>query len=152
MADRAMSSALQFSQWGSWRSGYRVYSYAFEVLDPQTLDELLTDREESRAENRLLCAACGHPITRTSWRIVVGGAHQHRFTNPYGRVFHIGCFAEAPGCTQIGEPTEEATWYNGFRWRIALCGNCQTHVGWGFQEGSETAFFGLILDRLISPS
>lgn len=101
-----------------------------------------------RADGRLLCAACGHPITSPRERIRAGGAHQHTFTNPAGFVFRIGCFGRAPGCVQAGAPTLEHTWFAGQAWRCALCGGCRTHLGWAFQDGS-SGFFGLILDRLL---
>ena len=99
-------------------------------------------------EERLLCLACGHPITSLRERISAGGAHQHTFANPAGFVFRIGCFGRAPGCAQAGTPTLEHTWFPGRAWRYALCGGCRTHLGWAFQDG-RSGFFGLILDRLL---
>lgn len=100
------------------------------------------------AAGRLLCLACGHPITSLRERITAGGAHQHTFTNPAGYVFRIGCFGRAPGCVQTGPPTLEHTWFPGRAWRYALCGGCRTHLGWAFHDG-DSGFFGLILDRLL---
>lgn len=100
---------------------------------------------------RLLCAACAHPITSARARREVGGAHAHTFMNPAGLVFHIGCFAEAPGCTELGAPSTEWSWFPGAAWRIALCASCRTHVGWSFESGAAESgrFWGLILDRLV---
>ncbi len=64
-----------------------------------------------------------------------------------GIVFHIGCFGDAPGCRTTGVPTSEFTWFGGFAWSLALCGNCNAHLGWRYQ-GAQVSFFGLILDRL----
>jgi hypothetical protein len=96
----------------------------------------------------IVCASCGHPITTEGARIPVLDAHEHRFMNPAGLLFHIGCFAEAPGCLVIGSASEEYPWFPGFSWRLALCGACADHLGWHFQAAGGSAFFGLRLDRL----
>jgi hypothetical protein len=62
-------------------------------------------------------------------------------------MFRIGCFANAPGCEVIGEPTTEHTWFSGYAWSYAVCTGCLTHLGWYFTDGR--SFFGLILDRLV---
>jgi hypothetical protein len=107
--------------------------------------------ELTEPEGGLLCFACGLGITNDRERITAGGAHEHTFTNPGGYVYRIGCFRRAPGCAQAGEPTLEHTWFPGHSWRLALCAGCRAHLGWAFQTG-ESEFFGLILDRLISPA
>lgn len=102
-----------------------------------------------KKEKRLFCATCRHPITHQDERIPVQGGHEHRFTNPHGITYHIGCYREAAGCSVVGESTAEFTWFPGYAWRIALCANCQTHLGWRFQTAGEY-FHGLILNRLTS--
>jgi len=98
----------------------------------------------------LLCAACGHRITTEGDRINVGASHEHRFFNPSGFLFQIGCFRNAPGCFNIGQPTTEFTWFRGFAWRHSLCEGCGQHLGWCFQDNDGNAFFGLVLNRLIA--
>lgn len=130
----------------------RAIQWAFELFDDTLLERLLTtDNDQDKPDHRLLCSACRHPITSTAQRIGVNGAHQHSVTNPHGIEFRIGCFRAASGCIQVGQATDEATWFSGYQWRIALCHHCRTHVGWGYRSAAGTAFFGLILDRLVSP-
>ena len=105
--------------------------------------------EKPKKEKRLFCAICRHPVTHQDERISVQGGHEHRFTNPHGIAFHIGCFREAAGCAVAGEATTEFTWFSGYAWRIATCAHCQMHLGWCFQSGADY-FHGLIVDRLIS--
>lgn len=69
--------------------------------------------------------------------------------NPAGLLFHIGCFAEAIGCTVVGPDSLEYPWFAGFAWRYAECGNCRCHLGWHFRSEGRPSFFGLILDRLV---
>jgi hypothetical protein len=99
------------------------------------------------------CRLCGELITRRDARIAVQGAHEHRFSNPAGYVFDIGCFRSAPGCLQAGEPSEFYSWFDRYAWRYALCRSCGTHLGWAFSaRGADEAadsFFGLILNRLV---
>ncbi len=105
-----------------------------------------------RPEQALVCRACATPITREQDRIQVDGAHAHRFTNPLGIRFHIGCFATARNCAPLGEPTEAHTWFPGHTWRILLCTGCAAHLGWLFRaRAGDSGFYALILDRLASP-
>jgi hypothetical protein len=106
--------------------------------------------ETREPEAPLCCARCGHPVTRERHRIAVNGRHEHTRVNPFGFVFHFGCFAQADGCAVDGPPTTEETWFPGYAWRIAHCAACHSHLGWAFQ--GEGAFFGLLLDRLTAPS
>lgn len=98
----------------------------------------------------ILCANCRHEITTTAEKIEIAGGHRHTFANPHGIVFDIGCFRSAPGCRQTGFLIPEFSWFAGYQWQIALCGNCRVHLGWLFVSGRNDAFFhGLILDRLM---
>jgi len=78
------------------------------------------------------CRLCGEFITQKQARISVEGAHEHRFSNPAGLVFDIGCFSSAPGCQTAGEPSDFYSWFDGFAWCCALCRTCATHLGWAF--------------------
>lgn len=105
------------------------------------------DREE-KTERALLCRACKNKICSLSSGIEVNGRHQHTFYNPEGVIFQIGCFASAPGCVVQGKPTLHFTWFEGYRWSFALCGNCGTHLGWHYREDAGGRFYGLIFNKL----
>jgi hypothetical protein len=96
----------------------------------------------------LLCVRCLQAVTTTGARIEISGRHAHTFANPHGFVFHIGCFAVAPGCAAVGEPTTDFTWFPRFAWQIATCQGCREHLGWIFRS-TDSRFHGLILDRLV---
>lgn len=98
-------------------------------------------------EDSLRCAACGHRITERAYRSTMSGAHEHTFVNPAGYLFRIGCFVAAPGCAYVGAPSEEFSWFPGWSWQIAVCGQCRSHVGWIFRLGGEQ-FHGLIASKL----
>ena len=95
----------------------------------------------------LVCAGCLHAITTASNRIEVSGSHAHTFSNPHGFVFHIGCFAAAPGCDARSDPSWEFSWFPGYSWQVAVCRGCGEHLGWLF-AGGNARFHGLIVDRL----
>jgi hypothetical protein len=123
-------------------------------FDPERNRQRLPERVEQRApasarEERLFCAHCRHVITHQRERCAVQGSHEHHCTNPLGLSFHIGCFRRAPGCATIGGATHEHTWFPGYAWTIALCAQCQTHLGWRFQSAQDD-FYGLVLARLTS--
>jgi hypothetical protein len=118
------------------------------------LEELLHAEPRGDAdghpEKALVCRGCATPITREQDRIQVGGAHAHRFTNPQGIRFHIGCFAATRNCTPIGVAAEAHTWFPGHAWQILLCAACAAHLGWLFRAPAGGRFYALILDRLVS--
>jgi hypothetical protein len=122
--------------------GKRTYH---DVDQDQQVDT--QDIDDSDEKDFLRCAECQYPITRKTDRLEVDGKHQHVFTNPHGYIYQIGCFARASGCVILGEETSYFSWFPGHTWRYALCGRCFTLLGWAFR-GSESHFFGLIIDKL----
>lgn len=119
---------------------------AFDLLDEKDVDSLLKESTPQRPP-LLRCCDCGHGITDPGSRMERGGRHDHHVENPLGITFHIGCFSDAPGCTAIGQATEEHSWFRGYGWRVAVCQRCRRHLGWQFQSSAEQ-FFGLILSSL----
>ena len=111
--------------------------------EPQTDDQI---REGAGA--RLACHRCLSTVTDGSRRIAVGGAHAHRFANPHGIEFNVGCFADAGGCVAVGGASTYWSWFPGFAWRIEVCAACGEHLGWLFRS-ADAVFHGLILDRLV---
>jgi len=129
-------------------SGLSARFLSCYLLDTSTRKQRKSQYEQVTAdsEHELRCIFCGYSITTNADRIPVNAAHEHRCINPAGVEYHIGCFDHAPGCLAIGPATAEHTWFAGYRWQIAVCGNCHEHLGWVFSNG--TRFFGLILNRL----
>lgn len=95
----------------------------------------------------LVCTECLHAITTSGARIEMSGSHAHTFSNPHGFVFHIGCFAVAPGCDAASESSTYFSWFPGYAWQIAVCRGCGSHLGWLFLS-ADSRFHGLIVDRL----
>ncbi len=112
------------------------------------LKNLSEDGWEEKTERAILCMACKNKICACSSGMEVNGRHQHTFYNPEGVIYHIGCFASAPGCIIHGKPTLHFTWFEGYRWNFALCGNCGTHLGWHYRADGGSKFFGLIFNKL----
>jgi hypothetical protein len=118
-------------------------------LDDQLSEETAVE-EETEDEEVILCRNCHAMITSPSERIMVDGLHRHTFANPHGIVFEIGCFRNAGGCTYTGPITDEFSWFKGYHWQIAICGECLQHMGWIFRSVDGGSFHGLVLDRLKS--
>jgi hypothetical protein len=114
----------------------------------KAIDDEVADERSASEDPWIRCRHCGNNIARASDRVAVQGAHLHTFANPHGLVFEIGCFREAAGCAMMGAATHEFTWFHGFRWRVAYCGRCLSHLGWKFTSDTGGQFFGLIVDRL----
>ena len=111
-----------------------------KILEDQDRDEM--------AERAIICRACKNKICSLSSGIEVNGRHQHTFYNPEGVIYQIGCFASAPGCVVHGQPTSHFTWFEGYRWSFALCGNCGVHLGWHYRADGGSKFYGLIFNKL----
>jgi len=115
---------------------------------PTTIGPRTDDQTRESAGARLACRRCLSAVTDGSQRIAMGGAHAHHFVNPHGIEFHVGCFADAPGCATVGEASTYWSWFPGFAWRIEVCAACGEHLGWLFVS-ADALFHGLILDRLV---
>lgn len=133
----------------TWCSHARLYCLQPGKYTNIEYDQQVDTQDRDDAEKRefLRCTECHYAITRKSDRIQINEHHQHVFANPHGYIFHIGCFAQAPGCVIASEETSYFSWFPGYAWQIALCGQCLTLLGWAFRS-SESQFFGLILDKL----
>ena len=116
-----------------------------ETLDPKLKD--VVDDETRPKEGFLFCTACSHVIGHVQDRIEVNGSFQHTCTNPYGYVHHFGCHSDAHGCAISGGTHSADSWFKGYVWQLANCGNCDQHMGWLFERPGEH-FYGLILDRV----
>lgn len=104
---------------------------------------------QTALEPTVRCATCGHVLALRRDRVSVDGAHRHTFVNPVMVVFKIACFRRADGATPVGVSSDEWTWFADHRWRVALCGACQRHVGWQFLSHGRS-FFGLAEDAIAS--
>jgi hypothetical protein len=113
---------------------------------PATTTDAQRDTRRRHARP-ILCAACRAPVTTRADRTTMRGEHEHYVVNPHGYDFRVGCYRSAPGCLPVGEPSADFSWFPGFRWQIALCAACSTHLGWRF-TGGNAPFFALIIDRL----
>ncbi|MDA3788539.1 MAG: cereblon family protein [Desulfobacula sp.] len=98
----------------------------------------------------IVCRNCNFHITRPSCQINMDGAFCHTFANPHGHVFEIGCFDSAPGCAPASPSSSEFSWFRGYDWKIGVCRDCETHLGWIFNS-DQYRFFGLILEKLVFP-
>lgn len=107
-----------------------------------------SDGAATEDERSLRCARCGAVVTTTAARIDVAGAHQHTRANAGGWVHSFGCFARAPGCRAVGEPSTDFAWFASTSWEIAVCGSCREHLGWRF-TGADGTFWGLLVAKLV---
>ena len=126
---------------------FPVYWFDTTSSDLEDLTEDESRVGESGHGKKLCCHLCRHIVTDKNQRFAFQGGHMHTRTNPSGYIYDFGCFQNAPGCRLLGPPTDEHTWFPGYTWQIAVCGNCGEHLGWSFRGSNN--FYGLIIDRLI---
>ena len=103
--------------------------------------------DENDPKNFLYCKKCKYKITANSERMIINNKHEHIFTNPNGYIFQIGCFIRAQGCAMSEDESDYFSWFQGYTWRIAMCMQCLTLMGWYFSS-NKSQFFGIILDKL----
>eukprot|EP00929_Paragymnodinium_shiwhaense_P098500 TRINITY_DN59974_c0_g1_i1.p1 TRINITY_DN59974_c0_g1~~TRINITY_DN59974_c0_g1_i1.p1 ORF type:complete len:180 (-),score=25.11 TRINITY_DN59974_c0_g1_i1:420-959(-) len=102
----------------------------------------------SGEDEELCCARCNSPVAKMKFN--EGDARQ---MNPAGYLFHLGLFSRADGAVGTGAAYSKDCWYPGYLWRIAVCRNCEQHLGWHFlSRTSRTSFWGLIWNRLARTS
>ncbi len=112
------------------------------------ISHLISPRELPR-HDLVLCRFCRAPVTTKVDALEIGESHQHRFINPAGSQFLVGCYRLAPGCDISGLATEEYCWFEGYSWQYASCSDCGEHLGWFYQSGESDQFYGLIVDKLV---
>ena len=111
-----------------------------DLQDIAELDEVV--------RRQIRCVICHHVITNKENIKTISGAHIYEFTNPQGISFTIGCFDRAPGCVPAGAQYSEWSWFQGYKWQLALCAACSEHLGWSYLNDNGSTFFGLIIARL----
>jgi hypothetical protein len=129
----------------------RASDYNLKSAEEDIIEDVNTYVEHElsfKEEYYIRCKSCRFKITSLDHIIAINGEHKHTFTNPAGYTFEIGCFSSAAGCLVYGIPSLDYTWFKGFCWNFALCGNCASHLGWHYHSSDEN-FFGLILKRLF---
>uniref|UniRef100_A0A7S4UPL4 Protein cereblon n=1 Tax=Guillardia theta TaxID=55529 RepID=A0A7S4UPL4_GUITH len=76
------------------------------------------------------------------------------YVNPAGVVHSTVTFYAARNLRLIGERSTQHSWFPGYAWRIAVCANCGTHMGWRFscvkEDSIPRSFWGLCRDSLRS--
>lgn len=117
-------------------------------VDPlaDSIEQIMEDSLHSG--DLFICRCCNQAITSEGQSTEIGKSHYFRFTNPLGVSFNIACFRNAPGCSLMGNATVDNSWFAGYRWQIAVCAECQEHLGWYYQNLKQRYFFGLIPERL----
>jgi hypothetical protein len=127
---------------------------AFRKLSDNQIDAIvrkLSKKKERKKHDEplIICTSCKNVITSSKAVMSVAGQHRHSFKNPAGIYYEIGCFSDAKGCFNMGEPTVEFTWFPGYSWCYSVCAKCFIHLGWYYQSDN-SHFYGLILNRLTT--
>lgn len=125
--------------------------YLFDRHAPGEDKHSLFDKEETDLEhgNAVRCGYCKSVITYQGNAEPIQGRQVHKFVNPGGYEFVIGCYRRA-WCNIMGLPILEWSWFHGCTWQYAMCPQCHEHLGWFYQcAEDDSSFYGLILDRLI---
>jgi len=112
--------------------------WKFAIFENEEDDKIL--------QTNLICAACGHPVTKVLENIKIRGRHDYGFTN-LGYPVILGCFRNAPGCINYGRISYGYSWFRGYAWQIQLCGNCHTQLGWKYMSEHDS-FYALVFKML----
>jgi len=104
----------------------------------------LEEKSDVQSQKAVRCKNCGHTVTDPALAVE---PHEHTFRNPAGFSFHVLCYSDAPGASDVGETTTEASWFPGYSWTFAICTQCRGHLGWWYS--GRDRFAGLIATRLL---
>ena len=104
------------------------------------------EQDQKILQTDLVCAACGHPVTKVAEKIDIRGRHDYGFTN-LGYLIQLGCYRHAEGCVGTGRISRGYSWFRGYAWEIQLCGHCYSQVGWKYMTDEES-FYGLVFKLL----
>ena len=88
------------------------------------------EKDDRMREWQLVCASCGHLVTKVAEKVDVRGRHDHDFPY-YSGVVRLGCYRDAPGCVGIDRISNGYSWFRGYSWQIQLCSHCSvsyTHL------------------------
>jgi hypothetical protein len=108
------------------------------------LEEKTDETTDVQKQKTVRCKNCGHEVTKPTLAIQ---PHEHSFRNPAGYSFHVLRYSDAPGAADVGEATNEVSWFPGYDWTFAICNQCHSHLGWWYH--GKDRFAGLIATRLI---
>jgi len=111
------------------------------------------DAAKSNESKSILCKICTTEISSSDWVISMGpkGTTQ-AFANPAGHLREILTLSQAWQLHLDENVTSDFTWYAGYAWRIAYCGNCAQHLGWRFEaigDQSLQLFYGLLTKAIV---
>lgn len=115
-----------------------------KYLQDRTIFE--SEKDDEQVDTALICASCGHPVTRVSERVEVRGRHDHAFSY-FRQIVRLGCFRDAPGCAGVEGISQGYSWFRGYAWQIQVCRNCFTQLGWKYISPDDS-FYGLIFETL----
>ncbi len=104
------------------------------------------EEDDKMREWQLICASCGHFVTKVSEKVEVRGRHSYDFPY-YGNIVRLGCYRNAPGCVGVERVSNGYSWFRGYSWQIQLCRNCYTQLGWKYMS-QDDQFYGLVFKML----
>lgn len=111
--------------------------------------ETVSKEDDGRGGEKLVCAACGNPVTWERAAVSVQSRHEHVFSNPHGYVYAVRCFGQARGVYEASPKNREFSWFSGYAWSLAVCAACGLHLGWLFSSPTDMDFYGFIRQRLV---
>ena len=105
----------------------------------------------SGGEGWICCGACRARIAPRS--ALLGSDAPLVFANPQGLVYELITVRTAIAVHVLDPPTTEATWFDGYAWRVAICAACVNHLGWQYSavtpDRSPATFFGFIRKHVV---
>lgn len=91
-------------------------------------------------------------ITNSDRQIAIDGKKRHHFVNPAGIECEFYTFLSCPGAVSHRQSTDANTWFSGYRWSLAFCSHCFSHIGWHYEamapEERPVEFWGILCSHL----
>ena len=134
--------------WTVHRSLYLKTNDKTETPDENTVD----NSAESKEQKYYRCKKCFIPIAVQGSECSVGTQASSTIQiNPHGYLHHVLTIKDAFNIFLYGSLTPADSWFPGYSWRLCICIQCISHVGWSYHQANTTKheFIGLRRDAII---
>ncbi|XP_055608497.1 uncharacterized protein LOC129755837 [Uranotaenia lowii] len=147
----------------------------FQLFTESLLDSSPPEEEETLIEDFFICRSCGHDISLSNFLIDKHSPLALSFSNhtlAIGKPVTVQEVQNSLGirfkivvvrqgyCAKVVSWNTVHTWFPGYAWKLCVCPECRTHLGWMFEPietatfyryfPSEKGFYALIYNNIIS--
>lgn len=107
---------------------------------------------ETKKKKYYRCTKCLNPVALQGTECTIGEQSPTSLQiNPHGYLHQVLTVKDAFNIFLYGSPTPADSWFPGYLWRLCICVQCGSHVGWSYHrvDTAKHSFVGLRRDTII---